>query len=385
MAGLDPTGFTPKRLDEILEEVNQGSKDIFGESLNVSPSSPDGQMNGLNASARADLWDLVNITYTSFDPAAAQGTALSRLVLLNGISRLPATKSTAVCTFTGLENTNIPIGFRVAVASLGDIFVTTQAGTIPVSGTLDLTMEAEEFGPVQAEANTLTNIVNPLNGVISVTNALSADLGSNEESDQELRIRQILSTAIPSQNLIDSLYASLLQLDGVNKNAYVYENDTSATDARGLPPHSFNVVIKGGDDTEIAQTIFKSKTPGVLSFGTTTIQITDSQGFTRDIAFSRPILIPIYVTINTNQTAGFPANGVDLIKQAIIDYALINILIGQPVERTRLFTPINSVQGHSVQSLFIGLTPSPTGTSDIAIPFNALAEFLTANIVVNVT
>ena len=245
-------------------------------------------------------------------------------------------------------------------------------------------MESKDFGGAQAEPNTLTVIVSPLNGVISVTNAIAATPGNDEESDAQLRARQKLSTEAPSQYLIDSLYARLNALDNI-LSTRVYENDTSVTNALGLPPHSFNAIVSGASDDDIAEQVFFQKTPGVQTFGATTVVITDSQGLPRDISFDRPTLVDIYVTINTNETSGFPADGVDQIKQNIIDYAKSAILIGDDVERTRLFTPINQVPGHSVQQLFIGSAPSPTGTSDITIAFNELANFLTANIVVNVT
>lgn len=381
--GLDKTGFTPKRLDTILDEINSDTKSIFGESLNVSPSSPDGQFNGVNAESRADLWELALAVYAAFDPKAAQGTALSRLVQLNGITRKAATFSTAVCTFTGINGTVIPVGFEVAVAGGGEIFKTVSSGTI-TAGLANIDMIAVNSGQIVAEAGTLTSIVSPLNGVVTVTNALSADVGANEETDIELRKRQTFSTQQASQYLIGTMYGAILKLDNV-KSVFIHENDTPFTNSLGIPAHSFNAIVAGGDDNEIAETIRILKTPGVMSFGNTSVNVIDEQGITRVVKFSRPTLVDIYVTINTTETTQFPGDGVAQIQKAIIDYATENFLIGSTIERTRLYTPINSISGHVVQELFIGLAPNPTGTSDIPIAFNAIGQFLTTNIVVNVT
>ena len=90
-----------------------------------------------------------------------------------------------------------------------------------------------------------------------------------------------------------------------------------------------------------------------------------------------------------NRFAEYPANGDDLIKQAIVDYANGNLVSGRgfsladDVVYTRLYTPINSVQGHEITDLRIGTSPSPTGTSNIAISATEISNFLTGNIVVN--
>lgn len=382
--GLTPAGFVKKPLNVILEEINQQSRDIFGESVNIQPSSPIGQQNGINASSLSDLWELCEFIYYAFDPSSAQRDALARLVQLNGISRKPATKSKVICTFSGNAGTIIPIGFEVGVVNTDNIFTTTVSSTIGAGGTIAIGMESVANGSIVAEANTLTVIINPLNGLVSATNGLKADVGNNEENDIELRNRRELSTEQASQNLIDSLYGTLNQILNV-KSVNIFENDTNITDNKGIPPHSFNTIISGGNDEEIAKTLFVGKTPGVLTFGNTNVIINDEQNLPRVINFTRPILIPIFVIINTTNTGSFPANGVNLIQEAIIQYAQLTFIVGKNVERTRLYTPINSISGHSVQSLFIGKLPNPTGIVDIPINFNELSEFLAINIVVNVS
>jgi hypothetical protein len=44
--GISSEGFKRKRLDQLLEELNSEVKSIFGDNFNVSPESPDGQVNG---------------------------------------------------------------------------------------------------------------------------------------------------------------------------------------------------------------------------------------------------------------------------------------------------------------------------------------------------
>ena len=131
------------------------------------------------------------------------------------------------------------------------------------------------------------------------------------------------------------------------------------------------------------------KPAGILSFGTTTTQILDSQNIPHDISFSRPTTIDIYVDVTITTFADYPANGDDLIKQAIVDYANGDLIAGrgfslsEDVIYTRLYTPINSVQGHEIDDLRIGTSPSPTGTSNIAIGATETSNFIIGNITVN--
>lgn len=386
--GLTKEGFVPKRLDKILEEINTSSRSIFGESINLNSSSPDGQFNGVNAASFADIYELCKHVYDAFDPLSAQGVALSRLFSLIRMTRKPATQSTVSCVFSGLDGTIIPIGFQVAVVGTKEIFKTIEAGVIN-NNAVELKLVSVKFGTVVAESNTLKTIINPINGLISVTNPLNAVVGENEESDVRFRARQKLSTELPSQYLIDSLYARYFALSNV-KSVRIYENDSHLPDVTpsnpyGLPPHSFSSIILGGDDLEIAKATLINKTPGVDTIGDVAVNVPLSDGSFKEIRFQRPTQIPIYVTVNTNITGDFPDDGDEQIKKEIIAYAERSFLIGSAIERTRLFTPINTIEGHSVQSLYIGLAPNPVGVVDLPIGLDELGVFITANIVVNVS
>ena len=86
--GITPEGFNRKRLDQLLNELNDEVKSIFGDNFNVSPESPDGQVNGTISESNANLWEIAEESYNAFNPSAATGVTLSNLVQLNGITRL---------------------------------------------------------------------------------------------------------------------------------------------------------------------------------------------------------------------------------------------------------------------------------------------------------
>jgi hypothetical protein len=80
--GVSSTGFKRKRLNLLLEELNSEVKAIFGDNFNVSPESPDGQINGVVSESNANLWELAEEAYNAFNPKAASGVTLRNLVQL---------------------------------------------------------------------------------------------------------------------------------------------------------------------------------------------------------------------------------------------------------------------------------------------------------------
>ena len=250
------------------------------------------------------------------------------------------------------------------------------------------TVVCTENGENQQEANTITTIVTPVLGLDSTTNPVAASAGRLAETDEELRIRFRNTKLERSSNILDSLYSTLLNIDGVDE-VKIYENDTSITDSNGVLGHSFLPVVLGGSSQIIAETIWENKPVGILSQGDTTIPIIDGQGFSHNISFKRPDPVTIYVeldiSLDTEATTPFPGDGVDQIKSQIISYALLNIGVGKDVVYSRLFTPINSVHGHQVNSLFIGTSPAPVGVANIVIDFDEIASFETVNINVTIS
>lgn len=243
---------------------------------------------------------------------------------------------------------------------------------------------SKEVGAISSTANSLTIIKTPVIGWDTVTNILAATEGNLTETDEELRLRFYNTKFEKSTNILDALYSALKNIDGV-ENVAVYENDTNLTDGNGLPPHSVSPIVLGGDDDTIAQTIWDNKPYGIQSYGNTTVDIVDSQGFTRPINFKRPTPVFVYVVINITADDSFPADGVDQIKAQIIQYAKDNFTVGEDVVYSRLYTPINLVEGHQIDSLTIGLSPAPIGTSNIVIAYDAISQFSAANISITVS
>lgn len=385
--GVSATGFKRKRLNQLLDELNSEVKSIFGENFNVSAESPDGQVNGVVSESNANLWEIAEEAYNAFNPKAASGVTLSNLVQLNGIARLAATKTRAQLNLTGDSGTVIPAGSLVATTDTGDKLATDKNVTLDGAGNATVFATALGFGPVAMLSGTITEIETPITGWDTVNNPDNAIPGTNEENDPELRARRQRSVARDAQAIIDGIRSAVENIDGVTQ-AVVLENDTDAVDGNGLPPHSFQVVVSGGTDLDVADVIWLKKPAGILAFGDITEQVIDSQGIPHNISFSRPVPIDIYVSVTLTLFPEYPANGDDLIKQAIVDYANGDLTEGRSfglsddVIYTRLYTPINTVQGHEINDIQISVTSPASGTANILIGATEIANFLVDNITV---
>ncbi len=383
-SGISSTGFKRKRLDEIKADLESLFKSVYGNNLNISPESPDGQIIGLLSGSFSDLWEIAEGAYNAFNPSAATDTTLSNLVQINGITRNEASNSIAILTFTGTDGTLIPEGTLVSHISSQEQF-STEADVTITGGTATVTAASINTGIIEASAGTLTEIETPITGLNSVTNNDDANVGSERETDAELRARRLRSLAISAQSTVDSLYAVVSNLDFVTQ-VTVLENDTDVVDSNGLPPHSVQIIVVGGLDEDIGNAIWLNKPAGITSFGDESVVISDSQGLSHTINFSRPDTVDIYVSIELTKFSNYPANGDDLIKQAIVDYANGALVdgrgfgLGDDVIFSELYTPINSIVGHQIDELYIGIAASPTGQINIPIAIGEISNFTTANI-----
>ena len=243
---------------------------------------------------------------------------------------------------------------------------------------------AQETGPISQKVGEVVNIATPLLGWDSVYNPFPAVEGRDTETDEELRVRFRESKYIRAQNISDSLYSVLMDLDGT-KFVAVYENtgDTYLPEY-DLPPHSFRVLVEGGSAEDIAQLIWTNKPLGIAPEGSEHVEIRDSQGYRQDIFFDRPQIKSVYIEINLTTDSDFVGDGADKIRAHLIDWFNNNLSIGDDVVYSRLYTPINMVGGHQVDRLFIGTSPNPTGTSNISVAYNEVATIDSSDITINI-
>jgi hypothetical protein len=229
-------------------------------------------------------------------------------------------------------------------------------------------------GPQILPSLALDSIGTPVSGWDEVRNLSSGVQGKVVESDEDFAIRRAQSVGISAENTIDALASNLRQIQDLTA-VLIVENDTSTYDAiNDLDPQHLWVIVQGGADQEVVDTIATIKPAGIGLKGTETgTYVVPSTGQEKEIRFERPTPVNPYIWVEiTTNPLEYPATGSDDIKSAIKDYFDANQDIGEDLLYSRLYTPINQVSGHYVTKLILSETVI-TG-SEPGDPTNIVAD-----------
>ena len=370
--GVTERGFRRPTYVELLNAIEYKARELFGQRAVLTVRSPLGIFLRIFAWMLNILFALMEDVYNSRFVDTAVGTSLYNLGRAIGLSLLPAQKASGYVTFSGAVGTAIPSGFLVKTVA-GYQYAVLVAGRIGADGTVILPVQAVGTGAdYNADAGTVKEIVNPLDGVSSCTNASAMTGGRWRESDEEFRDRYYKSVDFAGGVNADAIAGEILQnVEGVY-SAICYENDTDEVDALGLPPHSFEVVAYGGLDEEVAKAIFRRKAGGIQTYGGKTIPVVALNGQSYDIHFSRPATVPIYIKVYDLETdTNFPWDGESRIKAALISFIGGDVQGGLPIGTDVLYMAlpgaILSVHGVVDFSLSIGTSAAALAVKNIVI------------------
>jgi len=379
-ATITPQGITAPSYNDILNSLIASYQSIYGSDVLLTADTQDLQLLAVFAQAIYD-GNQVDITiYNGFSPTFAQGAALSSMVKINGIQREVATNSTNSVIVGGTVGQTITNG--IVQDANGVLWDLPNSVEIPDAGVVTVTATAETVGAIQAAPGNLV-IFNPQFGWQTAAFAGSTTLGAPVETDAALRQRQSISTNLPSQTPLEAILSAVANVTGVSRYA-IYENDTNAPDANGVPSHSIAVVVQGGNTTAIAQTIQEKKSPGTGTYGTTSIIVEDQAGVPIQINFFELTDTQIFVALTVQPLNGWVATTGPAIVAAIV--AFLNALaIGEEVYYNWVLSTaglINQDLGQTfvITQLQIGLNTGNLGTANIPIEFTAAAACSTDNV-----
>lgn len=309
-------------------------------------------------------------------------------------------------TATGSDSVASVLTQIAALFSFADITATVNNDVLQItendqSETFDISLSNTDFsyigspvkfecataGAVQPALNDLSQIVTVFAGWDSVSNNVAANVGRLAESDTALRQRWNGSLYARSVAMTDSIAAALLTLNGVTV-ARVYENDSDSTDAEGRPPHSIEAVVNGGDADEIGATIWQKKAAGIDTFGSQSVAVTDSQGFSHTINFNRPI--PVYVWLDVEITEypeeTLPPDAVTVITEALLEFG-DSLTVGNDVILQRfmgaVYQAVDGVGYITIQAA-TGVPAGAYSTNNISIDDRHTAEFDAARVTVTI-
>ena len=180
--------FTIPSLDDLIARG-------MGEVDNTLDKSENAMIYDAVASGAVMVNELLMFAKHHFDKMDVENNHdqdLDRYVFLRtGIARKMGTKADGDLLFTGSTDTYIPQGTLVTDGQV--TFVTTFGDTIGPDGNVTIHAEAVQAGNHgHISADTLTSLVDPVAGVVSVTNPEDIKAGTNREGDVDLRTRYYL-------------------------------------------------------------------------------------------------------------------------------------------------------------------------------------------------
>ncbi|MEX3614382.1 MAG: baseplate J/gp47 family protein [Burkholderia gladioli] len=375
---------------DVLGGVRADIDKAFGGGLNPAPETPQGQI----ASSLAAIIDDKNSEFAGIvnqiDPDKASGRMQDAIGRIYFIDRKPAAPTAVVATCTGLAGVVIPVGAQAKAAD-GNRYLCTQAGTIPLSGNIDLNFACAVTGPVACPPGTLNQIYQTIPGWDAINNANAGTVGSDVESRAAFEDRRRQSVALNAINSLQSIYASVLQVPNV-LDAYATENVTDAPITTGgvtLAPHSVYIAVVGGDAEAIAKAIWRKKSLGANYNGNTSYTVTDDAGYSFPqpsyvVKWETPGALPIKFAVQIARNPSLPSDIVAQVQRAIV--GAFNggdggerASIGATLFASRFYGPVTKIGTMaSVLSLLLG--PDTPTLASFTVPINNTPTIDVSNI-----
>ena len=133
----------------------------------------------------------------------------------------------------------------------------------------------------------------------SVNHLAAGATGRFVETDEELRIRHRQAVRVVGAATVQAILARLVQEVPEVTSVAVYENRLNV-EVAGMPAHSFEAVVSGGDNQAIADKLWQVKPAGIETTGNVSVQVLDENGDLQLIKFSRPITKYAWVRVSVN-------------------------------------------------------------------------------------
>lgn len=200
------------------------------------------------------------------------------------------------------------------VMVLSENLTTASVGSVITFATVD-------DGDILIPNGVVTKVVKAVAGLMEVVNVGDHIAGQLAETDVEFRRSYADKIYNRSSSMLESIKSAILEnVQGVLSVA-PYENDSNEVDSMGRWPHSVEVVVDGGDATEIARQILDKKSGGISSFGSVEVTLPGEYGEPIVVRFNRPTYVKVWfkVGITLSRNTNPPINYAELIKEQILE------------------------------------------------------------------
>lgn len=295
--GVTDRGFVKKRQEDIENSIINRMRSKGYENFFIDPYSVEGVLLGIISYEFSEAWNGIEESYNSRYYDLSYGLQLDRHGKNIILPRILGKYSTTTLEFISESAVLIPKGTLVKIRDTDLNFKTV----------LDLKIDESHKGTVQAVAtetgtkfntnpNTITEMVNTVVGVISVTNITPATGGDEIENDTSYREALKIANKARGGSTVDAITIELRKLKEVN-GALVLENVGDEVDENGVNPGNIKVFIDGIATENIARTLHKFGAFGIRTQGNITYKIENSGGQIIDVNYNMFNSVPVYVKV----------------------------------------------------------------------------------------
>lgn len=316
-------------------------KEVYGSDIDVSTASADGIYISNLALIINNILQSVKTMYGNLDINTANGVYLDNLCALANVRRKPATHSRASIIIKNISSSSSEaIDQLTVIDQAGTEWKTTESvPSLLANQQIERTVICVEDGPVEAKAGWIYETLEAGLG-LSITQPSNAILGSNEETDAELRARRAQSSGAAGVTVLESLVGALLEVSGID-DVFIYNPGsagTTAKDGTTVNAHSIYVIVRRDpavivDDKTIGTIIYEKLTPGINTVQSAVtaqaksynysqeLEGTKITGFDAVVYWKEALPVKPTIVINFDEGSTFNADTANNIGQTIIDYA----------------------------------------------------------------
>ena len=384
---------------EVLKDVQKEYQDVFGDSLSLDPSTPQGRLMEMEANSRIKTLNLCAMIANQINPNYATGQGLDAIGSLFGRNRNSATQTETHCYLTGTPNTEIPANSK-AKTRAGDTFYNPNNIVLDNSGNGEGYFYSEEKGEIPCEVNTLNEIVTQIVGWDSINNPSTPTLGKTQESDKNFKNRAMQSK-YSGVGMLGDVNSALRNIENI-RSFFVYNNgeDYSVTfDDVTIDRHSVLVIVQGGSDEDVANALFKKVSAGCgytiisgQSRNVTVVDYVNNIPVQYQIRFNRPQNVEIKCSVSVGRN-NYTGNDLEnAVKTAILDWAnnqnneVDGLVLGTDIYSYEIGSAIsNQIPEIVIKNVQIAKINDTLSSSPITIKINELGVITANNITVEIT
>ena len=297
--GVTENGFTKKTFNKILEDIGAKVRARMGNSIYQAPETEIGQLNAVFSDMASDLWDVLEGLYNARYPSTSFGKSLDNAMEFTLNKRLSGTPCRITRALASSENPG--------TVRRGDVFLlgpdkhifsaneTVSMSPDAVSGsyTCEVSLLSSENNHFLISEGTVLQS----EGSETTVKVLEFENGTAREEDSQAKIRMRKDQASGAHSTFPALRQQLKSMvPGVISVDFIL-NETNTSGPDGQPPDTVQILLEGGDSSDIARVLHKDCIPvGTPLWGKLreTVSVPET-GETFTYRFSQIETVPVYV------------------------------------------------------------------------------------------